>query len=138
MGGRDGELVQFNLDGQKGSIMGDTNRHGKVAGATVLTMRCFGLRTLLKRSNVKVVDFLSLDIEGHELRTLQGVDWDNVRINVIVAEVTGKTIGAIEAFLEVQGYVRHTPDFDDRSKRTRLLGEDAIFIRDDVVWGQPE
>lgn len=37
----------------------------------------------------------------------------------------------------VKGYVRHVPDVDERSKRTRLLGEDAVFLKVDVVWGEP-
>ncbi|KAB7887412.1 hypothetical protein GBG19_10665 [Poseidonibacter ostreae] len=33
-----------------------------------------------------LIDYLSLDVEGHELNVLKGIDFNNVRINVLTIE----------------------------------------------------
>lgn len=46
-------------------------------------------------------DFMSLDVEGHELPILQGIDWNRTMIDVIVTENRG---GPVISLLKVHGY----------------------------------
>lgn len=43
-------------------------------------------KDVIEKENIKVVDYLSLDVEGHELNVLKGIDFDKVRINVLTIE----------------------------------------------------
>jgi FkbM family methyltransferase len=43
-------------------------------------------RDIIKEENIEVIDYLSLDVEGHELNVLRGIDFDKVRINVLTIE----------------------------------------------------
>lgn len=140
---RAGATVDFMLNAELGGVMGETNKHanqikeGAMADKPVIKMRCVALKSVLSRARVRLIDFFSLDVEGHELNVLRGIDWDAVRINVIVVEVTQEKLEAMQQFLEEKGYVRHWPDYNERSKKYGLLWEDAIFHRKDVEWGVP-
>jgi len=39
-------------------------------------------------SRVKIVDYLSIDVEGAELEVLRGIDFERVQVNVIGVEHT--------------------------------------------------
>lgn len=140
---RAGVTVDFMLNGQLGGVLGDTNKHavqikdGAMSDKPVVKMRCLALKSILSRKHVRLIDLFSLDVEGHELNVLRGIDWDAVRINVIVVEVATGKVEAMQQYLEEKGYVRHMPDYDERSRRNGLLWEDAIFHRSDVKWGVP-
>lgn len=141
---RAGATVEFMLNGQLGGVMGETNKHasqikdGKMGNKPIISMRCVALKSVLSRARVRVIDLFSLDVEGHELNVLRGIDWDAVRINIIVVEVTSDKVDGMQQYLEGKGYVRHWPDYNERSKKYGLLWEDAIFHRKDVEWGMPE
>lgn len=60
-----------------------------------------------------------------------------MRINVIVVEVSTGKVEAMQQYLEEKGYVRHLPDYDERSRRYGLLWEDAVLHRRDVESGAP-
>ena len=53
---------------------------------TVETVPCYRLDTVLKDRGVKVVDYLSIDVEGAELEMLRGIDFEQVQVNVISIE----------------------------------------------------
>lgn len=92
-------------------------------------MSCTTMENMLAESQVVEVDYLSLDVEGHELMILQGINWDTVRINVLSVEVSGRTKAAIDNFILPKGYVRHIPNLDEKSKKSGVLVEDAVFVR---------
>lgn len=95
------------------------------------------LATIGKRSNIRLVDFLSVTVDGMEEDILKGLDFDNMLVNVILVTTTNQTLPAVERFLIGQGYVRHIPELNEESKQTGLLGRDAIFLHHDVKWGNP-
>lgn len=101
---------------------------------TMLELICTTLARSLKKHKVTKIDYLSLDVEGHELKALQGIDWDAVKISVITVEVTEDSLLPIQSFLESKNYVRHLP----KGSATGRLVEDLVFIHKDVVWGKPE
>lgn len=63
------------------------------------------------------IDFMSLDVEGHELPILQGINWNHTEIDVIITENRGH---AVVALLKSQGY-EHFPG----------ILKDDIWIRRD-------
>ncbi|XP_045610806.1 protein Star [Procambarus clarkii] len=51
-----------------------------------LQVRAIPLFSLLKALNVTIVDFLSLDVEGDEVKVLKTIPWDKIRIRVLCVE----------------------------------------------------
>ncbi|CAA6820133.1 MAG: FkbM family methyltransferase [uncultured Sulfurovum sp.] len=43
-------------------------------------------KDIVERENIKQIDYLSLDVEGHELNVLKGIDFNKVRINILTIE----------------------------------------------------
>lgn len=113
--------VNFNMQGVFGGILGDmkdddargrTGRgHGKVR-----TMTCQSLSQILKRYDVRHVDYMNLDVEGVELQCLQGTDWDAVTIDVIGIEHNQK-FEALQEFLVSHGYIE-----------TVTVAHDVMFV----------
>lgn len=143
VGKRDMQMVEFGLAGGAGAIIGESNKHTEKwekRAVEVLRMKalCTTVQKVLDRGQVRVVDYLSLDVEGHELEVLMGVDWSRTRINVVTIEASGKQAKELEEWMEELGYKRHMPDVDERARKTGLLGEDFIFLHPDVVFGAPK
>ena len=53
---------------------------------TMATVPCHRIDTLLKDAGVKIVDYLSIDVEGAELEVLRGIDFERVQVNIIGVE----------------------------------------------------
>lgn len=142
VGDRHGQKVKFVLGGGSGGIQA-TNKHmeqWKKEGREhpTIELECTTIARTLERMGVAKVDYLSLDVEGHEMQVLRGIDWDKVRINVMTIEVSPKSVTVIEEFLSGKGYVRHVPDLDERTIRTGILYYDAVFVHKTVTFGEPE
>lgn len=137
---KDGRKVSFGLASGLSGVMA-TSKHAtewKKTGERITTMQmtCSTMGVELDLYAVRKVDYLSLDVEGHELEVLKGLDWSKVLINVMTIEVGGHS-KEIEAFLKAKGYVRHIPLLNERSRRIGKLHEDAVFLHKDVVFGKP-
>lgn len=136
-----GRKVEFALDRGLSGVM-ETNKN-KVrwerdgTRLVTLNMECSTMRVEMERYQVKIVDYLSLDVEGHELDVLKGFDWDNIKVNVMTVEALGERLKRVEEFLNTKGYVRHVPTLSAETIRTRSLGEDAIFLHSTVEFGSP-
>lgn len=138
---KDGQNVTFILGGGSGGIA-ETNKHtGYWEKAGVkheqMTLSCTTMAKALRNLRVRTVDYLSLDVEGHELNVLKGFDWGNVVIKVMTIEVSTETLPPIQQYLEKKGYIRFYPDFDDQSRRSGLIHIDAVFIHKTVKFGEP-
>ncbi len=57
-------------------------KEGQVNQGTV-EVQCFPFYSVLLASNRTTIDFLSLDVEGHEIKILKTIPWDRVDIKVI-------------------------------------------------------
>ena len=138
----DGQAVDFILKGGSGGI--DSTNKGvakwKANNEVIekMRVRCTTVaRELLRYPSSKVIDYMSLDVEGHELHVLHGIDWKATKINVMTVEVSQKSYAPIQEFMSSIGYKELTvlPD----GKDTRIaFGGDALFLAPDVVFGQPE
>lgn len=135
----DGTYLNFLMNGESGGIEDSNKNKDKPTERTVhtLRLRCMSLQVIFDRRNIKKLDYLSLDVEGHELEVLKGLDHTRSIINVMTIESTPESLPPIQKYLEGVGYVRHIPDLDERSTRTALLRDDAVFLHKDVVWGKP-
>jgi len=62
------------------------------------------LDQLLRARSVEKVDFVSLDIEGFELRALEGFDIDRYRPDLLCVEMHDETRGQLTRYLAAHGY----------------------------------
>jgi len=44
------------------------------------------LKEVFEKENITHIDYMSIDVEGHELNVLRGIDFEKVRINVLTIE----------------------------------------------------
>lgn len=139
VGSHENETVEFALMGGAGAVLGHTNKHAirwEKDGTKVPTLRrqCTTLTSVAERDNMWNIDYLSLDVEGHELEVLGGIDWKRMKINVLTIEVSRDTKTIITRRMEQLGYVVHPATL---SPRNNMLGSDLVFLHKNVVWGNP-
>lgn len=65
---------------------------------------CKSLTTILKEHKINKVDFFSLDVEGHELNVLNGIDFSYCSPTWIVIEIYTKDLEKILSFMEEKNY----------------------------------
>ena len=49
----------------------------------IFSVQCFPLYSILLAVNRTVIDFISLDVEGHEFRILKTVPWHKIDVKVL-------------------------------------------------------
>ncbi len=70
---------------QERSRMSRSEREHRLQRSTK-SVKCFRIDTVLRRLEIRVVDFLDIDVEGAEYEVLRGVDFEAVHVNVISVE----------------------------------------------------
>ncbi|KAK7071150.1 hypothetical protein SK128_009760 [Halocaridina rubra] len=72
----------------------------------VITVQTLPLYSILKALNVTVVDFLSLDIEGYEVKILKTLPWDKVKFRLMCIEINHVPEGVhhLVKYLKGKGY----------------------------------
>eukprot|EP00762_Andalucia_godoyi_P007436 ANDGO_07867.mRNA.1 hypothetical protein GUITHDRAFT_98750 len=93
----------------------ETNKHGKKADDKILTVHCVRPQYLFDMHNIDHVNYLSVDVEGHELPVLKSIDFDKTRVDVIGVEENGR-LAEIKEHLAQFGFQFKTK-----------VGEDAMF-----------
>uniref|UniRef100_A0A061RXP8 Family methyltransferase n=1 Tax=Tetraselmis sp. GSL018 TaxID=582737 RepID=A0A061RXP8_9CHLO len=68
---------------------------------------CFRLDTLLRRQELRRVDFMSVSVVGAELEVLQAMNFEEVEVGVIEVDVSGDE-HALASFLASKGFVQHS------------------------------
>lgn len=144
VGDRDGERVKFIMALGLGGIK-ETNKNDKALlyskniNQGSMTMTCSTMKTELQKRNVSKIDYLSLDVEGHELNVLKGIDWNAVNISVITIEIESKDMETkISRFLLNKGYyIKEVPRRRNATVPYAMLG-DYLFVHNDVEWGGPK
>lgn len=87
----------------------DTTKHLKKSRAYSdkpnysFSAKAYTLSKILDKYKIKIVDFLSLDVEGFELSVLKGIDFDKHHIRNILVETENYTL--ISSFLNDKGFV---------------------------------
>ena len=72
-------------------------------GKTIVTVKVEPLRNILKRHNIKHIDFCTIDTEGGELEILESINFDEVTIDIIFVE-NNYNEDKNKKFLESKGY----------------------------------
>jgi FkbM family methyltransferase len=106
---RDGQVLDFFASDESSGISSLSSFHAShraVAQVTTVT-----LATVLAREGLGQIDFLKIDIEGHDLFALRGFPFDKVQPEVILCEFedsktvpNGYTYRDLGDFLAGQGY----------------------------------
>jgi FkbM family methyltransferase len=76
-------------------------KNGSKRTKTVVKMTCTTGAQIFQASKLNHIDLLDLDAEGHELGILQGIDWNQVTIDIILVEANDKNVFD---FLRGKGY----------------------------------
>jgi len=82
------------------------------------------LKSFFADNGIKNIDYMSIDVEGHEMNVLKGIDWDMCNISVFSIEnnVEGyNSLGfdSIREFMKEKGYVFYA----------RIWGLDDIYVQ---------
>ncbi len=122
--------VNFRTSKSKHMIAGIENHHNTKKLMTpkeisIVTVPTVTLKDVFQKNNISVVDYISIDTEGSELQVLQGIDWNDVHINVINFEHNHdqNMLEKIKQYLFSKNFV-----FD------RLMGHDAFLKNKKLKW----
>ena len=75
-----------------------------MGGSSVdVDIKCFDVTKLLLKHKLTEINFLSIDVEGSELDILDSIDYDKIKIDVILAE-NNYGDSRLASFLETKGY----------------------------------
>jgi len=97
---------------------GDTSPQQKLKGE-VKKINCKTLKNVVDQQNVRHIDFLSLDVEGHEQAVVSGFNFSETTVDIVISENP-----AIRAHLRAFGY--------RELNASRHFG-DTIFLRNGFV-----
>ncbi len=92
----------------------------------IIQVPCVRLDSILEMHSVTHVDFLSLDVEGHELQVLKTIDFSKVAIDVIAVE-NDYHDEAIRSILYENGFILY-----------EHLHVDDIFVHKRFICLQPK
>lgn len=138
---KDGSTVEFAMSGPGSGIV-STHRQGaqiKERAVAVVKKKCVSIMPQLERYGVKEIDYLNLDVEGHEMDILRSFDFDSVTIKVISIEISSKTQDEIHEFLGAKGFER----VDNEKASGDMEGmpiypSNEFYVHESVVFGEPE
>lgn len=101
------------------------------------------MHRILKARGISHVDYLSLDVEGHEVEVLKGFKLNEIQVDVITTELHSGDDGVrwreMFKFMEDAGYVHYPVKEEDKTEAyPRLLPEDVVFVHRSVSFGNAE
>lgn len=105
-----GGIAQYNKN-----VNGTMKWQRRAKTARVVKTRCRPVGDILKENSINVVDYMSVDVEGAELKVLKGVRFDQVSVRVISVEGHGPSV---REYLKQWGY------------RSVCLKGDCMFVRE--------
>lgn len=110
-------MSSFNADFVRGLKRDGYRTRSRVVEVTTLARLC------AEHVGNRAIDFLKIDVEGHEREVIAGADWDRYRPRVLLIEATIDP-GAWERTLLHNGYLRAG---DDGINRYYVRDEDAAL-----------
>ncbi|XP_018010989.1 protein Star-like [Hyalella azteca] len=108
-----------------GEAWGNTLMNAKKTEES-LRVPCYPLYSILAALGNPVIDYMSLDVEGVEMKVLKNIPWDDVKIRVITIEIFLLPEGpeALRTFMEEKGF-----------KFIKQLNQDYLFINKQLSGG---
>ena len=76
-----------------------------------ISVKCYKLQTFLKNNNIKYIDYLKVDTEGHETDIFEAYDW-SIKPTFIKLEHSHIDDTKMRTLLEKQGYLCYTENYD--------------------------
>lgn len=129
------ELLPLAMDLQTSKFQSFVVRFRNVLGikpkTTLISVPTTTLRLALRDALISKVDLLSLDVEGHELEALMGLDFDQVKPKAILLEIRKDDAWDILRHLAGFGYVlvENMSNFDEAMSPTWTRDhEDFLFV----------
>lgn len=137
---QDGSKVQFNFRGEQGGILSTDYKFKKKKHFLniVRELRCTTMEKVCHQYGITNIDYMNLDVEGHELEVLKAFNFSNTNIKIISIE-SGPKDAKIQKFLEEKGYLRITISSSIEEQQTidRFMGYDMLFRHKSVTIGSP-
>ena len=91
---RNSTLLNIAVSNKNGFInfqRGATGATSKVVNKEAEKVACKTITTILKENNApKTIDLISIDIEGHEMEAIEGIDFEKYKFKNIIIEENGK------------------------------------------------
>ena len=99
---------------------------------STINIQAVRLSDILESQHITHIDYMSLDVEGHEMQALQGINFDTLHISVLSIENNSNMNNMdphmgdhkIRTFMESKGYIFYM----------RILGLDDIYVHKDFVY----
>lgn len=128
-----GKMLEFHESRSKGtsSVHKEHQFLGEVSSS--YEVETVSLLDLLAHHNApRHIDFLSVDVEGHEKESLQSFDFDKYRFGFICVEqhASQNTANDVTPLLEAAGYKALFPRHHDKSRppHMQVSGVDLFFV----------
>ena len=142
VGDQDGQNVEFILHAGAGGIDSTNKNVYRFADGGAkekkVKLRCTTVERVLNRyPSPRVIDYMSLDVEGHELPVLQGINWSSTKINVINIEVSPETRSSIREFMTNVGY-KELVRFPNGQQVGSVIYGEMVFLGPGVILGKPQ
>lgn len=86
------------------------------------------LKNVLKENDINYINYMSIDVEGHELNVLKGIDFKSVKIDVLTIENN-----SICCHIYGDDKIRNIMFENDYLLWGRIIGLDDIFVHKDFL-----
>lgn len=93
-----------------------------------ITVQTRLLRDVFREENITHIDYMSIDVEGHEVNVIKGIDFNKVRINVLTIENNPSS-----NVIYGDDNLRNIMFENDYILWGRIIGLDDIFIHKDFI-----
>ena len=91
----------------------------------LVQVQAYTITELCEEHDMKVVDFVSLDVEGSEIDVLEGIDFDKIHINVLTIENNYWDDARVRNFLMTRGF-----------KYVQRLCIDEVFVNSNFIFSE--
>lgn len=111
------------------TIEEDINHHSRIKGLSTEQVKKIKVKTdsvedILVKTGIREIDFLKIDVEGHDMSVLDGVSFEKISVrNVIIEDNSQGTDSKIDDVMKAASYIRYkrTGCNDWYIKKTELL-----------------
>lgn len=90
-----------------------------------ITVQAKTLSSVFEQENITHIDFMSIDVEGHELNVLKGIDFNKVKIDVLTVENN-----APSSIIYGDDKIRKLMSENNYILWGRIVGLDDIYVRE--------
>lgn len=121
------QLVNFYTNPEETGLSGLNERTEKGVKINT-TVQCIPLYTMIAALELKIVDYLSLDVEGLELDILKTLPFDKISFKIMTVEHWSVPGGAdaLKDFLEPKGY-KFVTTMEDRVTQDSLFVHESLY-----------